>query len=66
MVLANEDPPPSRLDAAAMTEIFRQHEALLKEMARTYIWWMTPDEAFDFPQRIVAQVMNVGTFRDSA
>lgn len=52
--------PPESLD-----EELRRHAPLLKEMARRYIWWMTPEEAIDFPARIVAQVMNIGVFRDA-
>jgi len=32
--------------------------------ARKYIWWQTPDSALSSPQRIIAQVMNLGTFED--
>lgn len=32
----------------------------LKSFAK-YIWWKTPDEAVAFPERLVAQVMNIGT-----
>ena len=46
-------------------EIFQQHRALLTEMARKYIWWMSSEEALEFPARIVAQVMNMGVFRDA-
>lgn len=41
------------------------HEALLGGFARKYIWWMTPAEALAYPARIVAQVMNLGEFRDA-
>ncbi len=46
-------------------ETLRQHAALLTEMARKYIWWMPVEEALDYPARIVAQVMNIGVFRDA-
>lgn len=29
-----------------------------------YIWWKTPDEAVAFPERLVAQVMNIGNWDD--
>ena len=38
--------------------------AILQPYARKYIWWKTPDEAVRFPHRIIAQVMNIGTFDD--
>ena len=39
---------------------------LLREFAHKYIWWLTPDEAMEFPDRIVCQVMNLGLFDDVA
>ena len=38
--------------------------SLLLEMARKYIWWLTPNEAVISPQRIIAQVMNIGDYAD--
>lgn len=37
---------------------------LLKKLARKYIWWKTPEEALARPERIVAQVMNIGDYDD--
>jgi len=37
----------------------------LSEMAKKYIWWETQEEALIFPQKILAQVMNLGTWDDS-
>ncbi|MGH9497092.1 MAG: hypothetical protein ACRD3B_19005 [Candidatus Sulfotelmatobacter sp.] len=39
-------------------------EETLKELARKYVWWKSPDEALRSPQRIIAQVMNVGAYDD--
>jgi hypothetical protein len=36
----------------------------LKPLARKYIWWKTPDEALAMPQRVIAQVMNIGDYDD--
>jgi hypothetical protein len=36
----------------------------LKKLAGKYIWWKTPDEAIAMPERIVAQVMNIGDYGD--
>lgn len=36
----------------------------LKPFARKYIWWKTADEAVTMPQRIIAQVMNIGDYGD--
>ena len=37
---------------------------LLKPLASKYIWWKTPDEAVSMPERIIAQVMNIGDYAD--
>lgn len=42
----------------------RSDEQLLKELARKYIWWKSPEESFRIPQRIIAQVMNLGDYED--
>ena len=34
-------------------------------MAKKYIWWQTPDEAAKWPERVIAQVMNIGDFDDA-
>ena len=39
------------------------HE-LLKLLASKYIWWKTPEEAIATPERVMAQVMNIGDFDD--
>jgi hypothetical protein len=44
-----------------MTELDRD---LLKRLSAKYIWWKTPDEAIQQPNRIVAQVLNIGDFDD--
>lgn len=36
----------------------------LKPFAGKYIWWMTPDEAVAKPERVIAQVMNIGDYPD--
>jgi len=36
----------------------------LKVFARKYIWWKTPEDAIDFPQRVIAQVMIIGEYED--
>jgi hypothetical protein len=39
-------------------------EQLLEKLARKYIWWKSPEEAVRTPQRIIAQVMNLGDYSD--
>ncbi|MDY7576133.1 hypothetical protein [Actimicrobium sp. CCI2.3] len=36
----------------------------LRPYASKYIWWKTPDEAMLMPERVVAQVMNIGDYSD--
>ena len=36
----------------------------LKPLASKYIWWKTPDEAVAMPERVIAQVMNIGDYTD--
>lgn len=36
----------------------------LKRLASKYIWWKTPDEAVAMPERVIAQVMNIGDYVD--
>ena len=36
----------------------------LKHFAGKYIWWKTPDEAVAMPERVIAQVMNIGDYAD--
>lgn len=30
-----------------------------------YIWWKTPEESLEFPERLIAQVMDIGVFEDT-
>lgn len=39
-------------------------QEILKSLARKYIWWKTPDEAVETPERVIAQVMNIGDYAD--
>ncbi len=36
----------------------------LKPFAGKYIWWKTTDEAVTMPERVIAQVMNIGDYDD--
>ena len=37
---------------------------ILTQLARKYVWWKSPEEALRAPQRIIAQVMNLGDVDD--
>lgn len=39
-------------------------DATLRAFARKYIWWKTEPDAMKYPDRIIAQVMNLGEFND--
>ena len=36
----------------------------LRLFATRYVWWKTAEEALRYPERLVAQVMNIGSFAD--
>lgn len=36
----------------------------LKPLAGKYIWWETPEDAVLTPERVMAQVMNMGDYAD--
>ena len=36
----------------------------LLELARRNVWWLTPEEALEYPQRVVARIMDMGTLED--
>lgn len=36
----------------------------LRGFAQKYIWWKSPGEAMRYPERIIAQVMNIGDYND--
>jgi hypothetical protein len=33
-------------------------------LAKRNIWWLAPEEALEFPQRVIARIMDMGTFED--
>jgi hypothetical protein len=37
---------------------------LLVRLASKYIWWKTPTEAIETPERVIAQAMNIGSYDD--
>jgi hypothetical protein len=39
-------------------------QEFLKSLASKYIWWKTPEEAVVTPERVIAQVMNIGDYSD--
>jgi hypothetical protein len=55
---------PPELPSPSTTVLGEQAQALLKTLAARYVWWKTPEEAMLYPDRIAAQVMNLGTWDD--
>jgi hypothetical protein len=49
---------------AQVTTETRLDPLMARTLAKKYLWWQTPDEAARDQQRLVAQVMNMGTFDD--
>jgi len=41
-----------------------KQQRLLSFWAGRYIWWKTPAEALQYPERIIAQVMDIGDYDD--
>ena len=39
-------------------------ESILMQLANKYIWWKSPQEALAMPERVMAQVMNIGDYSD--
>lgn len=37
---------------------------LLKQFSIKYIWWKTVEESMLMPERVIAQVMNIGDYTD--
>ena len=42
----------------------RLSEAAIKLLAEKYVWWKSPDETLLTPERLIAQVMNIGDYDD--
>jgi hypothetical protein len=36
----------------------------LLHLAKRYTWWLEPEIALDYPQRVIARIMDIGTFED--
>ena len=53
---ANTAPTSTRMGHYAHTDLL--------PFAKTYVWWKSPEEALAFPERVIAQVMDIGTHED--
>jgi hypothetical protein len=36
----------------------------LARLAKRYVWWLSAEQALEFPQRLIANIMDMGTFED--
>lgn len=36
----------------------------LLHLAKRYMWWLEPEIAMEYPQRVIARIMDMGTFED--
>lgn len=45
-------------------KISPQTQNLLLDLAGKYVWWKRPSEAVSQPQRVIAQVMDIGDYAD--
>jgi len=57
-------PTEADLSFATTHRYDRIQYELLSDFASRYIWWKSPQEAIMYPERILAQVMNLGTYED--
>ncbi len=37
---------------------------MLKRLAAKYVWWKSPDEAVEMPDRVITLVMDMGDYND--
>jgi len=51
-------------DQALSGKLNPEQQRLLSFWAGRYIWWKTPAEALQYPERIIAQVMDIGDYDD--
>jgi hypothetical protein len=42
----------------------QQTRELLLRLAAKYVWWKSPAEAMEQPERVAAQIMNLGDYDD--
>ena len=56
--------PASKSAASTCPELSPSAFACLRKLAARYVWWKTPEEAMQYPQRVAAQVMNLGAWDD--
>ncbi len=48
-----------------LAELSAEAVSFLERVSPVYVWWKTPNEALLYPNRLIAQVMNMGTYEDT-
>ena len=59
--------PPRSANDNRLTEIVQHGKNMpadLEPLVRRMIWWKPPEEALRWPERLIAQVMTLGTWED--
>jgi hypothetical protein len=51
-------------EQSPVTEYSKMRDPRLLGLAKRYVWWLSPEEALEYPQRVIARVMDMGTFED--
>ena len=51
-------------EQSLMTENGKMTDPRLLDLANRYVWWLSPEEALEFPQRVIARIVDMGTFED--
>lgn len=52
------------VDYAKAPATAKQIRSELLRLAPKYVWWKSPEEAVSKPERIIAQIMDIGDFDD--
>jgi hypothetical protein len=47
-----------------VTDVAANEDETLKALASKYIWWQDAEAALRRPQRVIAQIMNIGDHGD--
>ena len=63
--LLNWCPTDVMAQTAPQPAVTQQALDCLYSLAKRYVWWKSPEEAMQFPQRVAAQVMNLGAWEDT-
>jgi hypothetical protein len=51
-------------EESLMTNNGKMTDPRLLDLAKRYVWWLSPEEALEYPQRVIARIMDMGTFAD--